>query len=442
MPAVRDELLNYYERELAYLRRLGAEFAEKYPKVAGRLLLEPTKSEDPHVERLLEGFAFLAARVHLKLDDEFSQVSEALLDVMYPHYLRPLPSMSLVEFHLDPALGKLPAGVRIPRDATLYSRPVGGVPCRFRTCYDTMLWPVTVAAAEWLTPDRLRPAVRAPDAVAALRLELRCLPGLTFSQLKLDTLRLHISAESALATTLYELLGNNCVRVMMREPAAAPPPPPGAGGGARPAAQKSITLPPSVLRPVGFAPDEGMLPFAGRSFLAYRLLQEYFTFPEKFLFFDVAGFDRARAAGFGAAMEVVLLISPFERTERRPMLEAGVNARTFRPGCSPVVNLFKQTSEPILLNQRTPEYLIVPDARRRLTTEIFSVDDVVGIMPGTSEPVRFGPFHARARGEQRAVAAGAAGGGAYWYAARRFSGWRTDTGTDVFLALVDRTGRP
>jgi type VI secretion system protein ImpG len=191
-----------------------------------------------------------------------------------------------------------------------------------------------------------------------------------------------------------------------------------------------------VLRPVGFGADEGMLPFSGRSFVAYRLLQEYFTFPEKFLFFDLSGFQQVRAAGFGAAIEVILLISPFERTERRPMLEAGVSPRTFRLGCTPVVNLFKQTSEPILLTQRRSEYVIVPDARRRLTTEVFTVDEVVGITPGSPDPVRFEPFHVHGRTDERR-----AGGGRYWYASRRFSGWRTDSGTDVFLSLVDRSGR-
>src|SRR5215213_1138626 len=122
---VRDDLLYYYERELTFLRRMGADFANRYPKVASRLQLEPDKCEDPHVERLLEGFAFLAARVHLKIDDDFPEISESLLNVVYPHYVRPIPSMSLVEFELDPEQGKLTTGLRVPQGAQLYSRPVG-----------------------------------------------------------------------------------------------------------------------------------------------------------------------------------------------------------------------------------------------------------------------------------------------------------------------------
>lgn len=158
---MRDDLLLYYERELAYIRQMGAQFAEKYPKVASRLILEPDKCEDPHVERLIESFAFLAARVHLKIDDEFPEITEALLGIVYPHLIRPIPSMSVVQFHLDSAKGKVTTGLTLQKDSMLYSRPVDGVPCKFRTCYDTTLWPIEVAGAEWTSPDRLGFALKA-----------------------------------------------------------------------------------------------------------------------------------------------------------------------------------------------------------------------------------------------------------------------------------------
>ncbi|HEU4566263.1 MAG TPA: type VI secretion system baseplate subunit TssF, partial [Gemmatimonadaceae bacterium] len=420
---MRDELLYYYERELTFLRRMGAEFAQAYPKVAGRLQLEPSKCEDPHVERLLEAFAFLAARVHLKIDDDFPEISDALLGIVYPHYVRPIPSMTLVEFALDPEQGKLTTGYRIPRDALLYSRPVAGTPCKFRTCYDTTLWPVTVAAAQWTTPDRLRPPIKAADAVGAVRLELRCLPDVQFSKLELDTLRLHLSGDPTVVHTLYELLCNNCVRIFARDPA----------GGAR---ARSIQLPASAIRPGGFGDEEGMLPFPRRSFAGYRLLQEYFTFPEKFLFLDLSGFSELRAAGFGDAVEFVFLISPFERGDRRAMLEAGVGASTIRLGCTPAVNLFPQTSEPVLLTQRRHEYLLVPDARRRHSTSVFSVDEVVGITPGSPEPLRFEPFYSYRHGAERGAPR------MFWHATRRAAGWRQDGGTDVYLSFVDLSARP
>src|SRR5436190_9685868 len=167
---MRDELLLYYERELDYLRKSAAQFAEKHPKVASRLVLEPTKCEDPHVERILEAFAFLAARVHLKIDDEIPEISEGLLTVVYPQLVRPIPSMSIVEFQTDPERGKLTSGLPIERNSALYSRPVGGVPCTFRTCYDTTLWPVSVSAGEWRVPSRMKPSVKASDSSGAVRI--------------------------------------------------------------------------------------------------------------------------------------------------------------------------------------------------------------------------------------------------------------------------------
>jgi type VI secretion system protein ImpG len=419
---MRDDLLYFYERELTFLRRTGADFARRYPKVANRLLLEANKCEDPHVERLLEGFAFLAARIQLKLDDDFPEISDALLQSVYPHYTRPLPSMSLVEFRLDPEQGKLTSGFRIPRDTLLYSRPIGGVPCKFRTCYDTTLWPLTLASTRWMSPHELRPAVRAADAVAALRLELRCLPDVSFAQLDIDALRLHLSAESAVASTLYELLCNNCMSVLVRDASGK-------------SAREPLHLPASVVRPVGFGKDEGMLPVPRRSFLGYRLLQEYFTFPDKFFFLDLAGFDQIRTAGFGTHLELVFLISSFERADRRSLLEAGVSTETIRLGCTPIVNLFPQTSEPVLLTQRQHEYLVIPDARRRDSTGIFSVEEVVAVTPGAAQPLRLEPLYSHRH------ATNGSGNRIFWYATRRPIAWRSDEGTDIHLSFVDLSAR-
>src|SRR5215469_6876767 len=202
---MRDELLLYYERELDYLRKSAALFAEKHPKVASRLVLEPTKCEDPHVERLLEAFAFLTARVHLKLDDEFPEITEALLSVVYPQLVRPIPSMSVVEFQLDPDKGKLTSGLKIERNSSLFSKPINGVPCTFRTCYDVTLWPITVAAAELRSPSQLKPAVKSLDSPWAIRLELQCAEDVTLSSLKPDKIRFYLDGESGLINTIYEL---------------------------------------------------------------------------------------------------------------------------------------------------------------------------------------------------------------------------------------------
>ena len=434
---MREELLHYYERELTFLRRMGAEFAQRYPKVAGRLMLEANKCEDPHVERILEGFAFLAARVHLRIDDDVPEISETLLNIVYPDYVRPIPAMSIVEMRLDPEQGKLTTGYRLPRGSVLYSRPVDGVPCKFRSCYDVTLWPVGVAAVQWTTPDRLRPPARLGDATAALRVELRCQGGGTFAKLDLKTLRFYLDGSSNLMAALYELLNTSGREILVREATA------GAGTSA-----KSITLPASALQPAGLGPDEAMLPQPGRSFAAYRLIQEYFVFPEKYLFVDLSGFDQIAAAGMGSAIEIVIPIPAHERTEWRAMLEGGITQTTLRLGCTPIVNIFSHVSEPILLSQRKAEYPLVADARRRLTTEIFSVDDVIAVTPDAERPIRFRPFYAPA-GSTRAGAAAPdrdeiaqnESGPLFWLSKRRRSGWRADDGTDVLLSFVDRSGR-
>ncbi len=184
-----DDLLTYYERELSFLRQMGAEFAAKYPKIAARLLLESDASEDPHVERLVQAFAFLAARVHHKIDDEFPEITESLLNVLYPHYLAPIPSVSTVQFVLDPDQGKITSGYDIPKHSKLYSQPVDGSPCRFRTCYPVKLWPLHVEVAALESVDS-RLGVLPRAAVGLIRIELRCLSGIRFAELELDRLRL------------------------------------------------------------------------------------------------------------------------------------------------------------------------------------------------------------------------------------------------------------
>jgi type VI secretion system protein ImpG len=422
---VRDDLLTYYERELAYVRHLGAEFAEKYPKIASRLLLEPSRCEDPHVERIIESFAFLAARIHLKLDDEFPEITEALLSILYPHYLRPIPSVSVVEFQLDPEQGKLSTGLKIRRDSTLYSRPVNGVPCKFKTCYDTTLWPLQITEVQWLTPDHLKPTVKAVDAVAALRVRLDCLPDAGFDKLGINSLRIYLNGESNLSYSLYELLLNNCTQVVVRDlsPNSKVTP---------------LFLPADCVRAVGFSKEEALLPYPHRSFFAYRLLQEYFFFPEKYLFLDVHGLDQLSRARFKEKIELIFLISRFEGDDRQQMLELGVSPNVLRLGCSPIINLFPMAAEPILLDQKSYEYPVIPDIRRRRAFEIFSVDEVISPDPHSDQVTNYEPFyrfrHASSRDDSRPKA--------FWYTNRRPSIRRDDEGSEVFLSLVDLSGRP
>jgi type VI secretion system protein ImpG len=420
---MRDEMLLYYERELDYLRKMAVQFAERHPKVASRLVLEPTRCEDPHVERLLEAFAFLSARVHLKIDDEFPEISEALLTVIYPQLVRPIPSMSIVEFQLDPEEGKLAGSLPIASNSIMHSPPVGGAPCTFRTCYEAVLWPISVTAAEWKPPSRLQPPVKASDSASALRVEISCNPGVTFQELKIDRLRFYLNGESGFIHSLYEILFTRLNRILVRD--ATP-------GSKLPA----VSLPASALQPVGFADSEGMMSYPRRSFVGHHLLLEYFSFPEKFFFIDLNDLSRIWPSGPKQRVELIFLISDVENEDRRQRLETELSAKTFRLGCAPVVNLFPQVAEPIQLNQRKYEYPIVPDVRRAHAVEVFSVDEVVSISTETQETAVYEPFyslrHSTRSGRHQC----------FWLARRRPSIRPNDEGTDMFLSLIDLSLQP
>ena len=415
---MRDELLLYYERELDYLRKSAAQFAEKYPKVASRLVLEPTKCEDPHVERLLEAFAFLAARIHLKLDDDFPEISEGLLSVVYPQLVRPIPSMSVVEFQLDPEKGKLSSGLKIDRETSLFSKPISGIPCTFRTCYDTTLWPITVSAAELRPPSQLKPSVKTSDSAWAIRLELKCAKDVSFSALKPDKLRFYLDGESGLVNIVYELLFSQLNRIQIRD--LTP--------GSRLA---PVFLPASALHPVGFEPDEGMVAYPSSSFSGHRLLLEYFAFPEKFLFVDLTGLEAVTNAGFKDGIEVIFLLSEIEGSGRVQRLELELSKKTFKLGCTPVVNLFTQVAEPIQLTQRRSEYQVVPDVRRPYSIEIYSVDEVTAMNTANQKISTFEPFYSLRHSSRRDDRS------CFWLARRRQSARPNDDGTDVSLSLLD-----
>jgi type VI secretion system protein ImpG len=411
------ELLPYYERELSFIRRLAAQFARQHPRIAGRLHVgpDPKETQDPHVERLIEAFAFLSARVHHKLDDEFPEISDSFLGALYPHYQAPLPSMAVVQMELDPEQKDLTTGHVVPRQAALETGSVEGEPVRFRTCYPVTLWQVRVEEAVLSRPPFKAPPALAVRAAAVLRLTLRCDAKGGFGALEgLDAFRFFLQGQPQHVYRLYELIFNDGVGL-------------GVAPAGQPAEARLLDL--SCLRPVGFERDEGLLAYTARSFLGYRLLTEFFAFPEKFLFIDLAGLAGRLPAG--ETLEISLYL-------RRavPDLEQHVSAETFRLGCTPIVNLYRQRAEPIALTHTEHEYRVVPDARRPRAHEVYSVDRVTATAPdGRVE--EYQPFfsikHATAAGER------------YWQAMRRPSAASEgppDHGTEVFLSLVDLALQP
>ena len=412
-----ETLYRYYERELLFVRQLANDFAQQYPAAAGSLLLEANRSVDPHVERLIESFAFLTARVQQKLDDDFPEMTEALLNVLYPHYLAPIPSLAIVQFDLDHANSQ-PSGISVPRHSPLHTQKIGEVACRFRTCYPVELWPIEVSYAGLQSapfPPGLQPP---PGTASVLRLHLECQAGFHFADLALDQLRIHLTGDTQLVPKLYELIFNNCLQVEFR----------GVDNTGSPFVLEAA----QCLRQVGFERDQGLLPYTNQSFLGYRLLTEFFAFPEKFMFLDLGGWKQAATAGFGNKVEVVLYLN-----QEFPSGALEINSDSFRLGCTPVVNLFCQTAEPIPVTHTKSGYRVIPDVHYSREMEVYSVDSVVSADPQST--TEYKPFYAI---RHDSVWNQQGSSEAYWYASRRASIERGDEGTDVVLHLTDMNFDP
>jgi type VI secretion system protein ImpG len=406
-----DDLLSYYNQELAYLTRLGAEFAEQHPAAAGRLRISADSAEDPHVSRLLQGVAFLNARIHRRLDDEFPELTNALLAQLYPHYLAPIPSMAICAFHAE---RDLPEARLLPAGSEIETEPTDGETCRFRTTQETQLWPLEIDNASLSGRPFISPA-NPPGSVSLLRLTIRCMaPEMTFAQLAPDTLRFFIRGGSSDARRLYELIFNNTVAVAIAESNTDPSP---------------LLLEPTSIRPVGFEVSEGMLPYRSHSPPGYRLLTEFFAFPEKFHFFDVTGLARKTGISGGRKLDIYFY---FNRAANK--LEGNVSADHFALGCTPMINLFRHRAEAIPLTHTAYEYRVIPDNRRPGTLEIYSVDNVM-VTSRSGEAISYVPFFGLTHSSANGRAA------RFWHAVRRASGGR-NSGSETFVSFVDLEGNP
>jgi type VI secretion system protein ImpG len=404
-----DALLPYYDRELNALRRLAAEFAATHPKIAGRLRLAPESVDDPHVARLLEGVAFLAARVHHRLDDEFPELTDALLGVLYPHYLAPFPSAAIAQFAPQP---ELTVPVRLDAGLAIETEPVQGEPCRFRTAWPLTLWPIEVESVRLAGLPLPAPSnPLAAGAVSVLRIALKCRSAdAGFAQLGMDRLRVYLRGAANVTLPLYELLCAHAVSVAYAEGPSDPSP---------------LLLPASAIEPAGFAPEEALLPWPARSFAGFRLLAEYFALPEKFLFVDFARMDGKTLLASGNRVEIFVYLD-----RAMPELERSVGADTAALGCTPIVTLFAQRCEPIPLTHTDIEYRVVPDARRPAAMEVWQIEEVRESRPdGGARPWR--PFYRLTHGDPD----GAAPGG-FYQVSRRPSAAPL-FGTDVFIAPCD-----
>lgn len=393
----QDDLVEYYRRELAYLREAGGDFASRYPKVAQRLGLGASESKDPHTERLLESFAFLTARIQREIEREFPSVTMSALENLCPNLTQPLPSMSVAQMSLDPNQGKVMAGLKVLAGTSLQSAPVAGQICRFQTAWDTELWPLTVATT-------------AIEDSRTLCLKLVTSSNLELHELELDVLRLHLSGDLMTTMPLHDLLVANLERIEIVH-----------SGG-----EKTVRVPLSNFVPVGYGPQEQILPVKNNLNPAYSLLQEYFLFPRKFLFFDLKNLRGLLGQGSEFVLKFVF------KSAARTL--ASVNKSTFKLGCVPVINLFQRTSEPIAHERKQHEYLLVADYQHEFSSEIHSIQSVIASDPDASEPVQIPHVFAAdnlAAPEQ----------GAFWSSRREVSLRNDISGTDVFISFVERGGQ-
>ncbi len=398
-----EELLPYFERELVYLNTVGRELAHQYPRLAAELGLGPEGSEDPHVRRLIQACALLNARTAKKLDDDYPELTEALLGSLYPHFLHGLPSCSIAQVDGGDQLarsGKVEHVQAVPRGTEMSSLKARGAPCVFRTTAELALAPVRVARA-WFEPvAHVPPRIRLPPR-AASRIGIAfdsALPARILYGRGLPRLRLHVDGDGLLAAALIDALGMNVVETWVEAE--------GMEGWRR--------LDGAALQLGGLEPDEALVPEQEHAHPAYRLLTEYFAFPDKFHFLDV---DLARLAPLLPAgarrFTLHFLLAGMHADASPARILRALSAANLLTGCVPVVNLFRQAAAPVRITHRSAMYDVAP-SRHEEGVEVYSIDavHVLSAEDGKTASVEYRPYYGLRHGE------GDEHGQRYWFARR------------------------
>lgn len=431
---MNETLLAYYEEELRHLREVGGEFARAFPKIASRLGLDAFECADPYVERLLEGFSFLAARVRMQIDAQFPCFTQHLAEMIHPGLLAPTPSMAVVQVQPDRTHPALAHGIIVPRGTALSSQlnRDGTTRCEYRTAHAVTLLPLRLCDAVYRSFDCLpsgwSPRLeRAPKSILTLRFQwdgaARC------AKPPLDRLPLYVRSSDGLGELVHLRMTGHCVAAALRWRA---------GEQAR-----FARLPSHCIQARGFEDSDALLPVSRSTYRGSRLLREYFAFPDRFLFIEFAGLQEAiaRADLDAPEFDVVLLFDTFD-----PALQTGVDASSFALHCTPAINLFARRTDRIALDHRRFEHHVVVDRTRPLDFEVFSVEGVDGYAAADAGPQRFAPFY-------RARDPGDGGRAAGYFQMRRAPrllsardrahGPRSRyAGTEVFVALVDPSEAP
>jgi type VI secretion system protein ImpG len=409
------EILPYYNRELSDLQKLGAAFAKAHPKIAKQLNIEGEHIEDPHVLRLIEAIAFLNARVQRKFDDGLPESVQDLVSILYPHYANPIPSMAVVQFV---ATANADKPQTVPHNVLLETDPTYGEVCYFKVCYDTEILPTRINSAKLI--DYYQSAPRLPQTFGApleiLALELECLASdMQFSKLAPNNLRFFIKGGAHIVYKIYELIFNNVLAIGLANSEHD---------------TKAVFLNNKDLKQVGFSPNEAMLPCPPQSFPAYRLLSEFFTFPEKFLFFDLVNLGAEKFSTIGNKLFLYFYLRQ-PHYDLRPHL----SATNFAQGCSPVINLFPHRAEPVTLSNTQVEYPVIADLRRPDLFEVYTINKVTAISP-EGEEIDCQPFYGLTHGKSSEHKI-------FWHAIRRDAvrnGSQDNIGTELSLIISDING--
>ena len=423
-------LLRYYNQELRYLREMGGQFAREFPKIAARLGMEGLEVADPYVERLIEGCAFLAARVQLKQDAEFPNLGQRLLDMVSPNLGSPVPSMLVAQLQTRPDPNLL-AGFKVPRQTSLLGpeTALGPTRCEFRTAQEVVLSSLRVASVEYFLNASDLPLATLPlpeRPRSGVRIKLEVPQGSTFAQCKLDALRFYMGGLQDVALRLHELVVGACVGVLVGAPGRA-------GDGAR------TFLKPDRVRPVGYDDEDAMLPVTLRGLAGTRLMQEYFAFAQRFLFVEVDGLARAFAQCAGGTCEIVLLFDRYV-----PALESAGEPANFALNCVPAVNLFERRAERVDMNDLTSSFQVIAERNHPGDYEVFDLLALSGYT-NDSDELKFLPLF----GVPQADPSGATG----FYSCLREPRVLTErnkregprsayVGTEMFVSLVDLRHAP
>ncbi len=430
-------LLDHYNTELRHLREMAGEFARDYPKIAARLAIDLSGKDlcpDPHVERLLEGFAWLAARVHLQLDAEFPRFTQSLLEIVYPQFLAPVPSLTVVRFEPDFADPALAGGVPVPRGTRLKSAITQGsrTNCIFTTSQEVRLLPIRMEAAHYHT--RNLAELELPGgltAKSALRLRLASVSGVPFCKLRLDPLQVFLKGGDHIPYLLYEMLVGHSTELVIQSQKT----------GMRPVTHGVVKN--NGVRKKGFSKQEALLPVSARGFEGYRLLREYFALPQRFLFVEFGGFETILNSCTSDTLDLVVL---FDTVEQR--LENCFDRTAFDLFCTPAINLFSHRLDRQVVSGLASEVFVCPDQNRPLDYEVYEFERVTGYGSEASQTQEFRPFFHRHD---------KTGPNDAFYTVRRVPRMPTReeelffkqnnkrpalAGTDVYMTLVDNSNLP